>query len=153
MDITTLLQDIIAAQQGIADRLEAVSRRQEEQEERLAALEARHKRGRPGRVGGRRNINAPAEHIAYAAHLLHKLNVPLLRIYTSGLLSQSRAIGLSQWSDQQLQDFLAETGTGHIYDNGLTVAEAAEMVPTLERLPEVYSHAALARNPADELAG
>ena len=71
-----------------------------------------------------RNLNADPKVVAFAAHLYHIKQVPVVRISKYKLLSQSKMHGLSTWNDQHLVDFCQLNGVTDIYRNGVTDTEA-----------------------------
>lgn len=76
-----------------------------------------------------RSVNAQPIAIALAAHLLYVKHIPAMRISESGLLSQSKMHGLSQWSRQHLLDFCVVNNVKDVYLNGLGEAEARKLMP------------------------
>ena len=76
-----------------------------------------------------RAVNADPRIIAFAAHLYYIKQVPAMRICESGLLSQSKMHGLSQWSKQHLLDFCDINSVKDVYLDGLDEAEAKELMP------------------------
>ena len=81
-----------------------------------------------------RNLDADAKVIALSAHLYYIKQVPAVRISKSGLLSQSKMHGLTNWDKQHLLDFCELNGVSDIYLNGLPLDE----VKTMMSNPDFY---------------
>ena len=79
-----------------------------------------------------RAVNADPKVVAFAAHLFYIKQLPAMRISESGLLSQSKMHGLSQWSKQHLLDFCDINSVKDVYLDGLDEAKAEELMPNYE---------------------
>ena len=79
-----------------------------------------------------RAVNADPKVVAFAAHLFYIKQLPAMRISESGLLSQSKMHGLSQWSKQHLLDFCDINSVKDVYLDGLDEAKAKELMPNYE---------------------
>ena len=79
-----------------------------------------------------RAVNADPKVVAFAAHLFYIKQLPAMRISESGLLSQSKMHGLSQWSKQHLLDFCDIHSVKSVYLDGLDEAKAEELMPNYE---------------------
>ena len=83
-----------------------------------------------------RAVNADPEIVAFAAHLFYIKQIPAMRISESGLLSQSKMYGLSQWSKQHLLDYCEVNDVKDIYLNGLDEDKARELMPQYDLYQE-----------------
>ena len=79
-----------------------------------------------------RAVNADPRTVAFAAHLFYIKQLPAMRISESGLLSQSKMHGLSQWSKQHLLDFCDINSVKDVYLDGLDEVEAKELMPNYD---------------------
>ena len=79
-----------------------------------------------------RGVNADPKVVAFAAHLFYIKQLPAMRISESGLLSQSKMHGLSQWSKQHLLDFCDINNVKTVYLDGLDEVEAKELMPNYD---------------------